>query len=285
MLDKLGSGGKNRPPAFLDRDCSVRLPLNQHAFRLDPLAEAPTLEAIQDMPTKPLLDSSDHFALTIFMISLFGQVVTWAFSHSWAETRLPWDTRSKFAHINGLLTSFESYSDACDGNFAKIIDRDFVVDGRLDEGAVGHFACAHVLYHMSQCLLHHPFLLRRHLKSTEIKVPATFLQSAMLRSQEHAIHLTAILHVLQSRGSKAFPTFFGYAAGLAGVIHRLHASSSMATDNWVAEANWNMCLNFLDQSPVRWESWRRIVSTTSNSNTAARPPIFFNDLTRRRAAF
>lgn len=274
MLDKLGSGGKNRPRAFLDRDCSVRLPLNRQAALHDSSSDAPTLEAIRDMPTKPLLDSSDHFALTVFMFSAFGDVVTWAFSHSHnpVESRLPWDARSKFAHISGLLTSFETYSKACDGNFGEIIDRDFTLNGVLDERTVGHFACAHVLYHMNQCLLHHPFLLRRHLKSAKIKIPSTFLRAAMLKSEEHAIHLSGILSSLQQRQCKAFPTFFGYAAGLAGIIHRLHTRKPDTTDRWLAEANWNICIDFLDQGSVRWESWSRIVRTAISSSSPRRSP-------------
>ncbi|KAF2824423.1 hypothetical protein CC86DRAFT_420991 [Ophiobolus disseminans] len=258
ILDKLGSCGRNRPPTLLDSDCTSRLPLNEYALRLEPAVDGPTLEDIRDIPEKALLDSSDHFALAIFMVSAFGDVVKWAFKHGAADTRLPWDARSRFAHINGILTSFESYSEACDGNFAEIIDRDFVFEGTLNERAASHFSVAHVLYHTNQCLLHHPFLLRQHLKSSEVKAPVNFLRGALSKSQEHAIHLTAILHVLQQRGCKTYPSFYGYAAGLAGLVHRLHARNSTGTERWVAEANWSSCVHFLEQEPVLWESYRRI---------------------------
>lgn len=262
ILDKLGSCGRNRPPTLLDSDCTSRLPLNDFVFRDEPSTEAPTLEAIREIPEKALLDSSDHFALTIFMISVFGDVVKWAFRHGATDSRLPWDARSRFAQINGLLTSFESYSEACDGNFEEILERDFLFNGVLDERAASHFSCAHVHYHINQCLLHHPFLLRQHLKSSGVKIPVNFLRSALAKSQEHAIHLTAILHVLQQRGCRSYPSFFGYAAGLAGLIHRLHASISTGTEQWVAQANWTSCIQFLEQEPMRWESYRRIVCSS-----------------------
>jgi hypothetical protein len=104
------------------------------------------VEAVRDVPEEPLLNSSDHFALTTLIISVFGDVVKWAFRHGTVETRLPWDARSQFAHIQGLLNSFESFSDACNGNFAKILKRDFVFQGKLDERAARHFSCAHVHY-------------------------------------------------------------------------------------------------------------------------------------------
>jgi hypothetical protein len=267
ILDKLGSCGRNRPPTLLDSDCTSRLPLNDFIFREDADIDAPTLGAIREIPGKALLDSSDHFALTIFMISVFGDVVKWTFRHGAIDSRLPWDARSRFAQINGLLTSFESYSEACDGNFAEILERDFVFDGVLNEGAASHFSCAHVHYHINQCLLHHPFLLRQHLRASGVKVPVSFLRGALAKSQEHAIHLTAILHVLQQQGCRSYPSFFGYAAGLAGLIHRLHSSNSTGTEQWVAEANWASCVQFLDQEPMRWESYRRIVGFAMTPNT------------------
>jgi hypothetical protein len=275
ILDKLGSCGRNRPPALLDSDCTSRLPLNEYTLRDDPSMAAPTLEAVRDIPDEMLLNSSDHFALTIFMISVFGDVVKWAFRHGTVETRLPWDARSKFAHIQGLLNSFESYSDACDGNFAQILERDFVFQGKLDERAASHFSCAHVQYHINQCLLHHPFLLRQHLKSSKVKTPVNFLQSALARCQEHANHLTSILQTLQQHGCQSYPSFYGYAAGLAGAINRLHSRNPIGPEQWIAEANWRSCVQFLEQEPMRWESYRRIVclagsKTSCQSNQANR---------------
>lgn len=270
ILDKLGSCGRNRSPTLLDSDCTSRLPLNEYTLRDDPNLEAPTLEAVRDIPYEPLLNSSDHFALTIFMISVFGDVVKWAFRHGTADTRLPWDARSKFAHIQGLLSSFESYSDACDGNFAEILERDFVFDGKLDERLACHFSCAHVHYHINQCLLHHPFLLRQHLKSYKVKVPVSFLRGTLAKCQEHANHLTSILQVLQQHNCQSFPSFFCYAAGLAGVLHRLRSRYSVGTEQWIAEANWRSCVQFLDQEPMRWESYRRIVRITRVIGTLKR---------------
>jgi hypothetical protein len=221
------------------------------------------------MPNNPLLEKTDYFALTIFMVSAFGDVTNWAFKHSTADTRLPWDSRGRFARINSILASFESYSEACDGNFAEIIDRDFVHEGVLDERTACHFSSAHVFYHVNQCLLHHPFLLRQHLKNIEVKVPVSFLRTAIAKSQQHATHLTTILTTLRQRNCRTFPSMYGYAAGLAGLINQLHARNSNGTERWVSEANWASCVQFLDQEPVHWESYRRIVCSKSIGPFAA----------------
>lgn len=116
ILDKLSSCGRNRPPALVDSDCTSHLPLSDSTLRNNRCMVSPTLENVRDIPQEPLLDGSDHFALTVFMISVFGDIVKWAFRHGTADTRLLWDARSNFSHIQGLLNSFESYSNACDGN-------------------------------------------------------------------------------------------------------------------------------------------------------------------------
>ncbi|KAH7385815.1 fungal-specific transcription factor domain-containing protein [Pyrenochaeta sp. MPI-SDFR-AT-0127] len=257
ILDRLSSCGRNRPPTLLDSDCTSRLPLNQYPLR-DPSIELPTLAAIREIPDRAPLESTDHFALTIFMVSAFGDIVRWAFKHSAAKSRLPWDARSEFSRTNGMLSSFESYSDACDGNFAEIIDRDFVSQGKLDECAACHFSYAHILYHVNQCLLHHPFLLRQHLRSLSVKIPANFLRASVSTSKEHATYLTAILRALQQRGCKIYPSFYGYAAALAGMIHRIHARNPHNAEQLASEANWESCVRFLDQEPVFWESYRRM---------------------------
>ncbi|KAH7064098.1 fungal-specific transcription factor domain-containing protein [Paraphoma chrysanthemicola] len=258
ILDRLSSCGKNRPFVLLDSDCTSRLPLNRNPALDETASQAPTLAEIHDIPDQAPLKNTDHFALTIFMVSAFGDIVRWAFNHSAAKSRPPWDARSNFARIKGVLTSFESYSEACDGNFAEILDRDFLFDGVLNDRAVCHFAYAHLLYHVNQCLLHHPFIVRQQLKSLVVKIPVSFLRNAVAKSKEHAVQVTTILHILQQRGCKTYPSFYGYGAGLAGTIHRLHARNSRSTDAWAAEANFDACTQFLDQQPVVWESYRRI---------------------------
>lgn len=260
LLDRLASCGRGKPCVVLDSDCTIRLPLNSDPALGGPELEGPTLAQIHDVPDRPPLKSTDYFALTLFMTSAFGDTVKWVFNHSASKSRPPWDARSNFSRIKGILMSFESYSDACDGNFAEILDRDFVFEGVLDDRTACHFFYAHIIYHVNQCLLHHPFLLRQQLRLLETKVPVSFLRNAITKSKEHAIQISTILHTLQQRNCRSYPSFLGYAAGLAGMIHQLHARNANCTETWAAEASSDACAQFLDQQPVIWESFRRIVS-------------------------
>ncbi|KAJ4983153.1 hypothetical protein SVAN01_11337 [Stagonosporopsis vannaccii] len=258
ILDKLVSCGRHRPPTLLDADCKVRLPVNPCSLPTSLQAEPPTLAAIQEIPDMPALEKSDHFALTIFMVSALGHIAKWAFRQGASETRLPWDSRSEFARISGMILSFESYSDACDGNFVDILDKHFVFQGLIDEGMSSHFTYSHLVYSLNQCLLHHPFLLRQHLQTFKAIVPVAFLRDAMLKSFEHASRLAAILRALQERGCETYPTFYAYAATIAGIILRLHCEEASFLEKDDVEASYKSCLRFLEQRSVRWLSYKRM---------------------------
>lgn len=259
LLDKLVSCGRHRPPMLLDVDCKVRLPVNPCSFKDTLKTQPPTLAAIQDIPDVAPLEKNDHFALTIFMVSTLGHIARWAFKQGASETRLPWDSRSEFSRISGMLLSFESYSDACEDRFIDVLDRHFVSQGFIDEALSSHFTYSHVVYHVNQCLLHHPFLLRQHLQTFKANVPTGFLREAMLKSTEHAARLATILRALQERGCETYPSFYGYAATLAGMILRLHAENASFLEKDDIEASYKSCLRFLEHKSVRWQSYQNMV--------------------------
>lgn len=262
LLDRLVSCGRNRPPTLLDNDCTIQLPCAEDQLRYGLSAEPPTLATMNEIPDVVSLKKTDHFALTVWMASVLGCAVRWCFRHSSAGSHLPWDSRSEFARINGVLLSFETYSEASasDSTFEVILDRDFRLHDSRDRSMACHFVYSHVLYHVNQCLLHHPFLLRQHLRTYRAKIPPSFLRAAIRKSREHAISLTLILRALRQHGCNIHPSFYGYAAVIAGVIHRLHAKEPHPGSSAQSEEYWRACIAFLDQEPVYWESYKRMVS-------------------------
>lgn len=157
------------------------------------------------------------------MASVLGRVTRWVFQHSISDSQMPWDSRSEFSRLAGILVNFESYSEADNVDLAEILGRDYAPDGNVSCQAACHFIYSHVLYHLNQCLLHHPFLLRQNLKFYSAKIPSSFLREALRKSKDHALQLSSILRCLQDISMKAIPSFFGYAATIVGVILRLHS--------------------------------------------------------------
>lgn len=260
LLDKLVSPGRHRPPTLLDEDCFLRLPSNDRAT-----TSAPTLALLNEIPDVAPLEKDDHFAKTIFMASVLGRVVRFGFQQTSGGSCVPWDSRSEYAHIHGILLSFETYSDAADSSFATALDRDFTSNDLVDFPLSGHFCFSHALYHLNHCLLHHPFLLRQRLKRhRSIKVPPSFLREAIQRSDDHATHLVTMLQALQARGYVAYPSFYGYCAMVAGVIHRLHTANENAVGQTVAAELFDACINFLGANAGPWDHYRRMSVALQN---------------------
>ncbi|EEU33375.1 uncharacterized protein NECHADRAFT_89542 [Fusarium vanettenii 77-13-4] len=81
------------------------------------------------IPDEHLSDQIDHFGLTIFMASVLGRVTRWVFQHSISDSQMPWDSRSEFSRLAGILVNFESYSEADNVDLAEILGRDYAPDG------------------------------------------------------------------------------------------------------------------------------------------------------------
>lgn len=256
VLDRLASCGRHRPPILLDGDCTLRLPVVVISRGSVVPTDAPTLTDVHSIPDCRVLQSSDHFALVVFMVSVFGDVVKWTFEHTTPEKHLPWSTASEYSRISGLLYSYESYAEDLHGNLSY---RQTLNTNDIPNIQSCHFVYAHVLYHVNQCLLHHPFLIRRQLRARNVKVPPSFLRTAIEKSKEHAIRLSTILTTLRLQGLRTFPSFYGYAATLAGFIHRLRYTDPNCYDSLAALGDWEACVQFLDQEPAIWDSYKRMV--------------------------
>ncbi|OAL44863.1 hypothetical protein IQ07DRAFT_521321 [Pyrenochaeta sp. DS3sAY3a] len=266
LIERIVSCGMNRPPTILDSNCAIQLPADSDNVHIPLL---PTLAVVQDVPKNVSIGATDHFALTIFMASVLGRVGSWGFQRGSVEAYLPWDSRSEFAKINGMILSFETYSGASESIeiFEETLDRVFRHSSGhgIDFGRACHFVYSQLLYHLNQCLLHHLFLLRRLFKTYETKIPPSFFRTAVQKSFEHAACLTERLVSLQRQGCDHYPSFFGYAAVIAGVIHYIHLSNpNISTTATESVKYYENCIQFLDQEPAYWESFKRLATSLKN---------------------
>ncbi|KAF7532741.1 hypothetical protein G7054_g7685 [Neopestalotiopsis clavispora] len=272
LLDRLVSCGRNRPPTLLDSDCTIKLPSKDDDFRGGRPSTSVTLDDILDIPVEAPLGQSAPFALTVFMASVLGQVVRWALQQKPDEPFLPWDCRSTFSRIRGALLSFESYTEATESFDAleSALKQSFPDQESDNFSATScHFVFSHVLYHINQCLLYHPFLVRQRLKAHKTKIPPSFLRQAIRNSYEHAVFLAQILKRYLQRPCDTTPSFFGYAAVLAGGIHHIHTRGGASSGHSNSAEHLAVCIRFLDQGPASWESFRRMGSILKSLSVPA----------------
>lgn len=259
LLDKLVSCSPYRPPTILDDDCTVRLPCNEADFRSGRLVEQSTLGQLNDTREIPPVEKLGWFALTIFMASALGRIARYNLQQSSTNVFSPWDSRSEFASTWSMLLTFETYSNPLDATFTELLDRESATNSSTDRQVAGHLVFSQLLYHLNQCLLHHPFLLHQRLRSYKANVPPSFIKEVLQRSKVHAEHLTDLLQTIQQRGCCAHPSFFGYGAVTAGLIHRLYEISEDQSTTSTAHQYYLSSLAFLDRKPVAWDHFPRMV--------------------------
>jgi hypothetical protein len=260
LLDRFVSCCRFRPPTILDVDCTVRLPCSEEHFRMEVFTETPTLAVLSELPDITACKALDHFASLVLMASTLGHVVRYSLQQSTGKGLPPWDFRSDFAKISSILLSFENLQTAGDDHLATFIDENFGTYTGFDRQKVGHFIWSRGLYHLCCCLLHHPFLLYRCLHQYRQSFPQSFARESLRRCQEHAAQLTAILQTLQEKGCCARGSFLGYFAVVAGSIHRLYEHSTYLDVKARSTKSFQICLEFLELPPTRWNNCRQMVS-------------------------
>lgn len=205
----------------------------------------------------------DLFAQMILMASVLGRIERHSLQHQSSKDRFPpWDSRSDFAAIYSMLLNFEAHSEITRVSFSSSIGRYAGPEGLHDHPAAGHLAFSTVMYHMNQCLLHHPFLLRQRLESCKGRYSPSFLREALRRSLEHAYQLSATLRVVQKQGFN-LSSFYAYAMMVAGTIQRLFMHHDDEWTRKTAHQFFDYSLEFLDSGKGVWEHYSRIVCRPS----------------------
>lgn len=184
---------------------------------------------------------------------------------------LPWNSRSEFASIYSTLLTCESCFTESLTDFSAALDNEITnaVDETQIDPTLGFLCISHALYFLSQCLLHHPFLIRHHLQSAKAAIPPSFLRRALTTCHENATGLSRLLQTILRR-RLCVSSFIGYCAVIAGSTHRLFESHD---DLAIQESSRNLykeALNFLYQAPGRWRHYPRLVSRLATFTSISR---------------
>ena len=278
LLDQLISVGPNRLQTFLDADCSVHLPCHEITFRDGSVgARMVTLEDVVENPTPSNHQNLDHFAMTILMASALGRFIRSSLKRSPYNIHPPWDSRSKFHSVHSILLHFESYSPCTFSTVAKILDRDFTVDGVVDRQRAGHFIYSHALFHLNHCLLNHPFVLHHYFLQCSVPIPLSFVQEALQRCHKHAKELLDLLTDVQKCGSLVESSFYGFCALTPGLIHRLYTHHEDIDMARVSKEKVQVALDFLTRQPVRWTNQSYMVICNPSFSS---PSLFLVSVSR-----
>jgi hypothetical protein len=250
-----------RPPTILDVDCTVMLPTSERHMRVGALVKSPTLAVLNDIPDISVCKSLGYFAQLVLVASILGRIIRYNLQQRSTNGRPPWDFRSDFAKISTTLLSLETLFSVDGENLSTFMRNTFGTDDGFDRGQAGHFIWSRGLYHLTCCLLHHPFFLYRHRQQHRENFPRSFARTSILACKEHAGKLSDVVQVVQETDCCARGSIIGYFAVVAGSIHKLYEHSTDLNEQAQAQLRSQAALNFLQHEPVLWENFPRMVSS------------------------
>ncbi|PVH81838.1 hypothetical protein DL98DRAFT_623127 [Cadophora sp. DSE1049] len=223
MLDGLTTCGRARPPAFHGHYCKTNLPCTELSFQLGLYEETQNLDqalSADDITARGT--NFSPFARVILIATILSRASQYVMQDiNFRAERPPWDSDSDYAAISSSLFNFEYQV-----GIHRPLQEAFGMDGGFTNEFGGqpteHIVFYYALYHLTQCILNHHFLLRRRLQPYSSRVPPIFTSRAFNTCLEHAQSLTLLLEDAHRLGCRLRASFLGYCALVVGTINSLH---------------------------------------------------------------
>ncbi|EXJ71226.1 uncharacterized protein A1O5_05032 [Cladophialophora psammophila CBS 110553] len=225
LLDRLVSCGRGRPPAILDASCQLQLPLDETKWRDGLWEKTLTLEEASD---RALVNNSTHgpFARVIMIAQILGRTAQYMLQECNFRNRYPpWEATSDFAATESDLLLLETRFQMR-LPLKQEIGRHLFDTDSMDQAIVGPIIFSRALFHLCYCILHHPFLLRKRIRSCQMSVPPSFLVRTFASGRQHANSLARHIHNARELGCYVQASFYGYCAVVSGSIAGLDAHAT-----------------------------------------------------------
>ncbi|KAJ9640831.1 hypothetical protein H2204_003120 [Knufia peltigerae] len=222
LLDRLVSCGRARPPAILDASCQLQLPSDEDTWRSGAWKEVLTLQQLsyRELSTPEQLGPFSHVVAMAYTLGRAAQYMLQQFNTRSQDP--PWGANSDFVAIQSDLVYLETVLQMSKSPTDLVAEHTSPGGRHIDQHAIGPAIFSRALFHLTYCLLHHPFLLRKRLESCQIAAPSTFLTRAFETAWEHSRRMTKLLQEAQEAGAMLRASFYGYCMVVAGSIAALH---------------------------------------------------------------
>lgn len=259
VLDRLVTCGRARPPAIVDSSCVLQLPIDEFAWKNCESYSTPNLETFV---TRDISNTSGTgpFALTVLMAHILSKASQCVLQNPSSRGRQrPWDVNSEQALIEADLLCFEGLQ-MHTWTATQLMQRYRFADGNIDQHSAGAAVFSRTLFHLSHCLLSHPFLFRLRVQDLESTMPPSLLGRTFSAGWNHAKSM--IEHILESRhaGIIAHTSFYSYCAAVACSILGLYLHSDT---EWRREPSANLleqALSFVEDLSRYWPNAASCVS-------------------------
>ncbi|TXC03125.1 hypothetical protein FocTR4_00015443 [Fusarium oxysporum f. sp. cubense] len=221
LQDKLISLSRGRFSGIRDEECKVSLPCSEDAFKEGREEKTPFLDELTgDCVEQEAIDGCCPLGLINVMASILGRVSHYVLHDTQtSQMGLPWSSTAPYATLSSALLQAEHYF-GMNEDPAESLKQRCTVDGVVDQLLAGSFIFAKAMFHLSHCLLHHPFLIQQRLQSGKQKAPSVFMKTAWEKCRTHAKSITNLLD-MKNQNVLILTSIYGYCIMVAGTIHAL----------------------------------------------------------------
>jgi hypothetical protein len=221
LQDKLISLSRGRFCAIRDEECKVSLPCSEEAFKGGREEQTPLLEELTgELVEQGAIERCCPLALINVMASILGRVSHYVLHDTKnPHMGLPWSSTAPYSTLSSALLQAEHYFGMNEDPTESLKQR-CTVNGVVDQTVAGSFVFAKAMFHLSHCLLHHPFLIQQRLQSSQQKAPPIFMKTAWEKCRTHATSITDLLDMKNQR-VLILTSIYGYCIMVAGTIHAL----------------------------------------------------------------
>lgn len=259
LLDQLVTCGRARPPAILDTSCILQLPIDELAWKNCEHYSTPTLEAFARRAI-PTGSEIGPFALTILMAHVLSKVSQYVLQQSHLRGRCrPWDVNSEQASIEADLLCLEGLQ-MHTWTTKQLLQRYQSADGQIDQHSAGAAVFSRTLFHLSYCLLYHPFLFRFRMQGLESIMPASFLARTFDAGWNHAKLMIEHISEARQAGVIAHTSFYCYCAAVACSTLGLHLHSDSGWRQTPSTHLLEQALSFVEDLSKYWKNAAALVS-------------------------
>ncbi|OAP58763.1 hypothetical protein AYL99_06060 [Fonsecaea erecta] len=253
LLDRLVSCGRGRPPAIVDSSCHLQLPCDDAIWKEGQWKKTPTLDELTNR-TMVNSEPQGYFAHVIVLAYTLGRGAQYMLQDFNIRSRCPpWDPSSDFAAIESDLLHLETRLETSKP-VQEILAPHIDEYGVVDHQRIGHILFARALFHLSYCMLNHPFLLRRRIENSRMTAPSSFLARTNQTGFVHAQSMLELIRLARTMGCVFQSSFSGYCITVAGSIALLHMRGDGSQLSSTARSLVHEAISYLEDVGRYWNN-------------------------------
>ncbi|KAJ5915124.1 hypothetical protein N7454_011236 [Penicillium verhagenii] len=218
LLDRFVCCSFQRPPAIHDSDCLLNLPTH---YRSEKRLPSITLHELFNEKVRNLSPRSGMFGISVALAACLGRTTKFMMNKS--ETTSPWSSGSEHYKIHRDLEYLKHLA-VKNGPIPGALSQSRPQSDTPmpDREQIAHMVLSHTLYHLSLCILNHPFLIGLKIDSrSRSDMPLMWLEDTRKRCLSHAGSLITVLVEAKAAGYMPVTSVYSYSMVLASTIHGL----------------------------------------------------------------